>query len=361
MKRILPGLAAVLLLLGACAPASRSPKTAADVPKVEVPDLELRALLLLLVDRQSIDSFVVQQALKGDASLREDLAASLGRIPDREGRGALEGLLIDDVPAVRRAAAFSLGVLGDPEAQGALYAAVRDPDRETGTLAVEALGKLKARAVDVLEALLTLPEPERWARLLPGLFRFKEETVVSIAERGLAASPDPAFHAHAAYALSRDPQPQALPTLRKLLADPQPRVRAWAARAIAIAGSGDDLALLRPLLDDAGSDPGPSSGPIIQALRAAKAMLDGGKAKPIADWTPRLRALLADPRPGVRGSAIDVAGVWGSPELAELLVADAGSVERRRGLGARRGAGGPGGRQAPAGPRAGDRGCEREG
>jgi cyclophilin family peptidyl-prolyl cis-trans isomerase/HEAT repeat protein len=319
MKRILPGLAAVLLLATACGHPS-GPKTAADLPKVEVKDLELRALLLLLVDRQSIDSFVVQQALKGDASLREELAASLGRIPDPEGRGALEGLLIDDVPGVRRAAAFSLGVLGDPEAQSALYAAVRDPDRETGTLAVEALGKLKARAVDVLEALLTLPEPERWARLLPGLFRFKEETVVSIAERGLAAAADPALHADAAYALCREPKPSALPTLRKLLADPDARVRAWAARAIAIVGSGDDLALLRPLLDDAGSDP----GPVIQALRAAKAMLDGGKAKPIADWTPRLRALLADPRPGVRGSAIDAAGVWGSPELAEVLVADAG-------------------------------------
>jgi cyclophilin family peptidyl-prolyl cis-trans isomerase/HEAT repeat protein len=320
MKRARPGLAAILLLITACAPASRPPRPPADLPNVTVQDLELRALLLLLVDRQSIDSFVVQQALKGDASLREDLAVSLGRIPDPEGRGALEGLLIDDVPAVRRAAAFSLGVLGDPEAQSALFAAVRDPDRETGTLAVEALGKLKARAVDVLEALLTLPEPERWARLLPGLFRFKEETVVSIAERGLAAAPDPVLHADAAYALSRDPQPQALPTLRKLLADPQPRVRAWAARAISIVGSGDDLALLRPLLDDAGSDP----GPLIQALRAAKAMIDGGKAKPLADWTPRLRALLADPRPGVRGSAIDAAGVWGSPELAEVLVADAG-------------------------------------
>ena len=54
-------------------------------------------------------------------------------------------------------------------------------------------------------------------------------------------------------------------------------------------------------------------------------MLDGGKAKPIADWTPRLRALLADPRPGVRASALDAAGVWGSPELGEILVTAAGA------------------------------------
>jgi cyclophilin family peptidyl-prolyl cis-trans isomerase/HEAT repeat protein len=309
-----------LLVLLAAAACAHGAKTAADVPPLQVPDLELRALLLLLVDRQTYDSFTVREALRRDASLREDLAVSLGRIPDPQGRDPLEGLLIDDEPAVRRAAAFALGALGDPEAETALFAAVRDPDREVGVLAVEALGKLKARAVDVLEALLPLPEPERWARLLPHLFRFKEETIVAVGERGLAV-PDPALHADAAYALSRDPFPQALPTLRKLLADPQPRVRAWAARALGIVGSGDDLALLRPLLDD--GDP----GPLIQALRAGKALTAAGKAQPIAGWTPRLRELLDDPRPGVRVSAIEAAGAWGSPALDEALAARAAAGE----------------------------------
>jgi cyclophilin family peptidyl-prolyl cis-trans isomerase len=288
-----------------------------------VPNLDERALLLLLVDRQTYDEFIVQQSLKGDASLREDLAVALGRIPDRQGRSALEGLLIDEEPAVRRAAAFSLGLLGDPEAQQALFAAARDKDREVGVLAVEALGRLGARTVDVLEALLPLPEPERWARLLPHLFRFKDDTVVSLAERGLAQT-DPELHARAAYALSREPKAQALPTLRKLLADPAPRVRAWAARALGIVGGEEDLALLRPLLDDPGSgDP----GPLIQALRSARALAAGGKAKPIAGWTPRLRALLDDQRPGVRMSAIETSGVWGSPELSSVLEARAADGE----------------------------------
>jgi cyclophilin family peptidyl-prolyl cis-trans isomerase/HEAT repeat protein len=308
----LPRGLAALLLLGACA----APRTAPDLPAVEVSNLEERALLLLLVDRQTYDDFTVQQALKGDAPLREELAMSLARIPDRQGRTVLQGLLIDDEAAVRRAAAFALGELEDPEAQTALFQAVRDTDRETGVLAVEALGKLGARVVDVLEALLPLPEEERWARLLPHLFRFKEETIVALAERGLTVA-DPALHARAAYALSRDPFPQAVPLLRRLLADANPRVRAWAARALGLVGSAEDLAALRPLLDD--GDP----GPLIQALRAARALIAGGKANASPDWVPRLRALLDDPRPGVRASALEAAGAWAaaSPEIGEALAA----------------------------------------
>jgi len=318
MKRPFRGL--LLLLLTACA--SSSSKTARDLPVVEVPHLEERALLLLLVDRQMYDEFTVQQALKGDAALREDLAVALGRIPDRQGRTVLQGLLIDDDVSVRRAAAFALGELEDPEAQTALFAAARDADRETGVLAVEALGKLGARVVDVLEALLPLPEEERWARLLPHLFRFKEETIVALGERGLNET-DPELHARAAYALSRDPFPKALPTLRKLLGDANPRVRAWAARAIGLVGTGEDVAALRPLLDD--GDP----GPLIQSLRAARALIAAGKGQAPAEWASRLRALLDDPRPGVRASALEAAGIWAaaSPEIGDALAARAAAGE----------------------------------
>jgi cyclophilin family peptidyl-prolyl cis-trans isomerase/HEAT repeat protein len=316
--RRFPAVSLVLLLLAACAP-HLAPRTARETPDLQVPHIEERALLLLLVDRQTYDDFTVQQCLKGDAALRQDLAVALGRIPDRAGRPILEGLLIDESPAVRRAATFGLGVLGDPQAQRALLLAERDADRETGTLAVEALGKIGARVVDVLEPLLPLPEEERWARLLPGLFRFKEETVVSLGERGLAQTQkDPVLHAQAAYALARNPLPQALPTLRSLLADGDPRVRAWAARALGIVGVEEDLATLRPLLDDAAD---PQGGPVIQALRSARALVAGGKAKPLEDWTPRLRTLMDDPRPGVRASAIEAAGVWARPPFGEALAA----------------------------------------
>src|SRR6476469_9359029 len=94
---------AALLAVCACASAPRA-RTAPDLPSAGVEAREERALLLLLVDRQAYDEFVVHQALRGDAALREDLAVALGRIPDRQGLSALQGLLVDDQPAVRRAA-----------------------------------------------------------------------------------------------------------------------------------------------------------------------------------------------------------------------------------------------------------------
>src|SRR5215218_3731890 len=133
MKRsLLRPAASLAALLAVCACVPEIYPRRPELPSVQVPNLEERALLLLLVDRQAYDEFVVHQSLRGDASLREDLAVALGRTPDRQGLSALQGLLVDDQPAVRRAAAFSIGLLGDPEGQQALFAAVRDKDRETG-------------------------------------------------------------------------------------------------------------------------------------------------------------------------------------------------------------------------------------
>lgn len=322
----------LLLLLTTLACASPGTRTAPGLPDIEVPDLETRAMLLLFVDRQLFEPLVVEQALRGGPELREELAVALGRIPDRQGRRVLIGLLLDEVPAVRRAAAFSLGELEDPEGAEALLRALQDPDRETAVLAVEALGKLGVPVVQVAEQLLPLPEEERWARLLPHLFRFREEATVRLAERGLTR-PEPELRVRAAYALAREPRPEALPVLRPLLADADPRVRAWAARALGIAGEAEDFGRLRPLLAD--SDP----GPVIHALRAAQALArkDSPGPEQLAGWRPRLRQLLDDPRPGVAITVVENGGPWisGAPDgpFAQEMVRRASTGRgRERGL-----------------------------
>ncbi|HET9225210.1 MAG TPA: peptidylprolyl isomerase [Thermoanaerobaculia bacterium] len=310
-----------LLILSGCS-------TAPPAELAEVPDIQVRALLLYLMDRQMFEPVIVQQALAGGPELREALADALGKIPDKQVRSPLTGLLLDDVPAVRRAAAFGLGELEDPEAIPALLEAVVDEDRETGLLAVEALGKLKAPVLDVAQALLPLPEQERWARLFPSLFRFKEAATVRIAERGLAL-PDPELHARAAYALARDPLPEGLPLLRTLLADPDPQVRAWAARGIGIVGEEADLANLRPLLDD------PAPAPLVHALRSAARLIQG-KATAPADWRSRLRELLDDPRSGVRLTVLEALAAWpldAADPLSEAVASRAAEgTGRERGL-----------------------------
>ncbi|HEY8022199.1 MAG TPA: peptidylprolyl isomerase [Thermoanaerobaculia bacterium] len=300
---------AVVLALTACAGA-RSARSAAQ-PVVAVPDLEVRSLLLLLADREVYEPFTVQQALKGGPALREELAVALGRARDPAGRSTLEGLLLDEAPAVRRAAAFGLGALGDKGAVPALLRRVADSDRETGVLAVEALGKLGAPVTEVGDHLLAVPEDERWARLLPHLFRFKEEARVPLAEQGLALK-DPELHARAAYALAREPLPEAVPILRNLLVDPYPQVRAWAARGLGIAGDGKDLARLEPLMSEAAAmgAAGIEEGPCVEALRAAQALLAAKKGEPPVGWRTRLATLAADPRPGVRVTALELAGYF---------------------------------------------------
>ncbi|HVT18595.1 MAG TPA: peptidylprolyl isomerase [Thermoanaerobaculia bacterium] len=346
----LAGFLALVFFVGcATAPPARGPEpgaAAARRPEAAAAELELRALLLLLADRRMYEQVTVLRALEGGPELREELAVTLGRIGDRKGRRVLQGLLIDDAPAVRRAAAFSLGLLGDPEARSALLAAVHDADHETGVLAVEALGRLHVPVAEVGEQLLALPEDERWARLLPYLFRFREPAMIPLAERGLVVS-GADLHARAAYALARDPLPAAAPLLRRLLSDPASQVRAWAARGLGLVGSGaDDLAALLPLLDEPpggrtapgpagrhagdwsqGGQEGPAGsagGPVIEALRAARALVLAGKAAPAAQWRPRLLQALGDPLAGVRAAAVEAAGLWlPDRELGEALAARA--------------------------------------
>jgi len=330
-----PRLHAALLLLTAlavtltsCTTPGSDPRTHADLPVLEVPHLDERALLLLMVDQQRFDPFTVETSLSGPPALREQLAATLGRVDDPRCISYLAQLLADETPAVRRAAAFSLGELGlqrrDAEiAARALLTAAADGDRATGRLAVEALGKLGVAVTEVVAALTAseLSEAERWHRLLPPLFRFDEADAVPLALGGLelaAGSEDAGeLRRGAAFALSRNPRPEALPKLRQLLADDDPRIRAWAARAVGMVGDGSDLARLAPLLAD------PEPAPVIQALRAAAVLAAAPDAAAAAvskavpeDWYPALLRLADHPLAHVRLELLDRAAPWLPPRAA---------------------------------------------
>ncbi len=300
--RLLP---VALLVAAACTTAGPVSRTSPvkPVPSLAVPDLEMRALLLLLVDRQIFEAYTVDTARSGGPALRRQLAVTVGRIGDPRGLPALEELTVDDAVEVRRAAAFALGQLGEPGAARSLRRAVKDEDRRTGKLAIEALAKLGAELAVVLEAGERLAPDELEARLLPALWRFSGIEVVRRGERGLAR-PEPELRARAAYGLARNPQREALPILRRLLTDGDALIRSWAARALGRVGEGSDLGRLLPLLGDA------EPGPRIRALNAATRLLAGGLAAPAADWRGPLLGLLDAPHSGVRLAAIEAAGLW---------------------------------------------------
>ncbi len=323
------------------------PRRATPLPAVAVEDLDERALLLLLADRKSYDPLAAAKALGGGEELRRQAALTMARIGDLRGGPVLESLLGDASPRVRRAATFGLGELGEVGPPGGrqtgrgdgsktLLGLLTSEDRETGRLAVESLAKLGVPLETVVGRLIEAPSEELFPRLLPSLFRFEGAAVVRWAEQGLeqedsrppGGGPAGNLHAMAAYALGRNPLPEGAALLRPLLADADPWVRGWAARGLGTVGERDDVLRLRPLLDD------PAPGPIIQALRAARRLIEDAKVAPPRDWTPRLLELMADPRPGVRLTAIEVSAVWLLDEdlSAALLSLAASGLRREREL-----------------------------
>ncbi len=317
------------LALSGCAgaPPLDDPLGAVNIPlpAIDVPHLEERALLLLLVDQQIYDPFTVNRARGLGTDMRVELARSLARAGDARALPVLEDLLLDDEVDVRREAAFALGVLGAGEAIRTLSRASRDPDLETGRLAVEAMAKLEAPLESVLEALEGVEESDFWRRLAPSLFRFPVEPALPIVRRALIEGGE-ATYGHAMYALTRNPHESSLPVLRELVGDPDPWLRSLAARALGRVGDAGDLDRLLPLLAET------EIGPVVQALRSARRLVATGLAAPPEDWTPRLLDLMDDPRAGVRLSAIETAGAWGRDrQLGAKLVArfqTAGGRER---------------------------------
>jgi len=359
---------ALALLAGGCAGGGLSlpgggPRDGGDAGRAAVANLQQRSLLLLMADQKRFELFTVETAMTGGPALREALAVALGRSGDPRGVTYLGQLTAAAEPEVRRAAVFAFGEMelerADAEraARSLLLVAVED-DREAAALAVEALGKLGVSVTEVVSAMTRaeLPEAERWARLLPALYRFDEAAMVPLAKAGLAAmtaartanltaegpammpgeaveavaadsaaadsaastsltegeaGSSAALRRRAAFALSREPKAESLAELRAMLGDPDPRVRAWGARALGLIGEATDLPALRELAA-ADGDPGPR----VQALRAGAGLLGGeAAASPQSPaeataWRRLLADLLDHPDPLLRLEALDRSAPW---------------------------------------------------
>jgi cyclophilin family peptidyl-prolyl cis-trans isomerase/HEAT repeat protein len=303
---------AVLLLATIACVGRQSQQPVSPPPPSESPETREKGLLLLLADRRVYDPFTVATVQKNDA-LHADLAVALGRVGDDRGRMALQTLLADRRPQVRRSAAFSLGQLADPASSSYLLRAVRDSDTETGIWAVAALAALEVDLATVVEAGESLRPGERWQRLLPYLFRFPAAQIYPVAEQALHLD-NSDLRAMAVYALARNPDPRTAPLLRACLTDAHPQVRGWAARALGQVGDS-------------------RSGPAIQAMRAAQQLIANGLAAAPASWRPLLLRLFDDPRPGVALTALASSSAWLlDDELGDALQArlESGSSRQRQ-------------------------------
>lgn len=299
------GSSLVILTMGFSACTQAPKPTSVPAPdRVSEHQLNEQAVLIELADRKLFEPVIVQRVAQAGPQLRSALATALGRIGDPRGLDPLEQLLVDENAEVRRVAAFNLGLLGDSGAVPALLQAAADDDPETGRLAVEALGKLKASLASVETALGTLPDAaERRQRLLPSLYRFHELAALPVAREALSGS-DPDQVRWAAYALAREPFPEALNSLRELLASPDPLIRSWSARALGKVGEASDLDRLLPLLADA------APGVVIEALRAGGALIADGRAAPPDRWRGPILELIGAQVPGIRMTAIGVSSHW---------------------------------------------------
>lgn len=300
MKRWM-GIALLVALTGCASRETSSSQPTSSLP--EPPELREEGLLLLMADRRYYDSFSVGSIRFENPDLAVGLAVSLGRIGDTRGLPALHSLLVEGKPRVRREAAFALGLIGDPASARHLLAAVSDSDTETAVWAVASLADMKIDLGRVVKSLESQTPAARGLRLSPYLFRFPPAQIGDVAPLGLQAE-STQVRAMSVFSVARNPQVEAVEVLRSRIEDPDPWIRGWVARALGQVGDRTDMDRLRALLVDR------SSGPVIQALRAAYRLVGSGMAAPLADWQPHLLALIQDPRPGVAATAVETAAAW---------------------------------------------------
>ena len=319
--------------------------------------IEDEARVMMLEDRREYDAAFVDSWIHHENALhRARMALALARIgphtfidtnnngerdadEHQAGVAQLITLVNDPDPNVRMTAAFALGMIADPSSVDALLQFASH--KENGSVAAEAVEALSKLATSVPFAKYAeyTKESEREgvrARAIRFLFRFKSDEAQAVAAAALE-SPSAIIRQEAAYTLTRRAYAPARSVLELLLTDESYSTRAYAASALGRIAAPESL----PALADALRDPHAwvRTNAVIAISRiAAKDAKALDRASLVSDAL-RVVALVEDPDPGTRASAIETLG-WYAPksEAARkrlLEVAASGSrVEREIAAGA---------------------------
>lgn len=306
--RLRPELA-LIVALGACAPATVAPPAPLPVPQLDEPAIATLAALLAMQDRRVLDETVMAAALAHpQAAVRVQAALAGGRIGDVAAAAALRAALADADVEVAAAAAFALGELGDSsratvDALAAAAAAAGWPRAAAAAEAVHALGKIRPSggAAVFWPALTGGAPPAVLQEALLAVWRLPRSAEAVEAVRSHLAAPDAETRWRAAYALMRMGSPVATTALRAALADPDPRVRVNAARGLSAANadSAGERAVVQAALRAAVADTHPHV--VIQAARTLAGYRDAADVGLLAALLPAGDANVAMAAAGALG------------------------------------------------------------
>lgn len=207
--------------------------------------------------------------------------------------------------AIRGEAAGLLGTFKDPRAVVPLVALLRDQDRSVREAAIEALRSIGAPAVEAVGACLTEPDLSVQESASAILATIADERVLAPLITALRSG-DWIVRMHAANALSRVRNGDAVEPLIPLLHDKVKAVRDEAATALAAIGDAAISSLLKALQHE----------DWLVRLHAVESL---GKAHSQRAVEPLLSVLFNDHDSAVREDAVRALGEIGDPQVVEHL------------------------------------------
>src|SRR5574337_752459 len=207
--------------------------------------------------------------------------------------------------AIRQEAAGLLGTFKDPCAVAPLAALLRDPDRSVRDASTEALRSIGAPAVDTVATYLTDPDLSVQDSASAILTTIADERVLAPLITALRSG-DWIVRMHAAKALGRVRNADAVEPLIPLLQDKVKAVRPEAAGALAVIGDAAIPSLLKALQHE----------DWLVRLHAVESL---GKAKSNQAVAALLSVLFNDRDSAVREDAVRALGEIGDPQAVEFL------------------------------------------